>query len=483
MDKSGFYKKIQEEEVQDFQVMHKLFLVFALVYPLFGVLDYFFYSQHLSEFLLLRFIYVPVPIGCYLLSKRITDSKMLEILSLFHATIAASIITYMAIVTEDGINSAYYAGLNLVGISALLMFSFSWKMFFVTAASIYLPYLIYAGFASSDKGDFRYFLAHAFFIVSTFIIAICMNALKQILKSKVLNSRMALEEELFSREQIIKQKTEEATKLHQLSAQFSPQVVKAIREGQISIDESVQRGKICAIFIDIVRSTDKVTKLPEPAIQLCLARFLDTCLTTFLKYDLTIDKFHGDGLLAFSNMPIQREDFIERTCRAALEALEGIKADREFYLMNWESELQVRVGIAVGFANVGFYGNQKYFKTFTAIGAPLPYASRLTSVAEPNQILVDAEIADVLHQLGYVLKNHGQKVLKGFEDEKNPVFELIGSPHVIVSGEEVKTCPTHSNSVLFLDTNKEGHFVFRCRECEYEESQVLVPESKYSKVS
>ncbi|AGH96266.1 adenylate/guanylate cyclase domain-containing protein [Pseudobdellovibrio exovorus] len=483
MDRSEFDKKIQAEEVHDFQVMHKLFLVFALVYPLFGILDFIFYPEHLKEFLILRFVYIPIPVGCYLLSRKIQNNKALEFLSFFHATIAAAIITYMSIATKDGINSAYYAGLNLVGISALLMFSFSWKMFFVTSASVYLPYLLYSSYKAGQQNDFRYFFAHAFFITSTFVIAICMNSLKQLLKKKVLSSRLALEEELFSREQIIKQKTEEATKLHQLSAQFSPQVVKAIREGQISIDESVQRVKICAIFIDIVRSTDKVTKLPEQNIQLCLARFLDTCLTIFLKYDLTIDKFHGDGLLAFSNMPISREDFIERTCMAALEAVDGIKADREFYMKHWMSELQVRVGISVGYANVGFYGNRKYFKTFTAIGTPLPYASRLTSIAEPNQILVNQEIAENLNQLGYVLKSQGQKQLKGFEEDKNPVFELISAPHMLTHREEAKTCPDHPHSVLFLDTNNDGHFVFKCRECDYEESQVGFSDRKISKAS
>ncbi len=345
-------------------------------------------------------------------------------------------------------------------------------MFFLTAATIYLPYLIYSLYDSLQKNDLKYFAAHSFFIFCTFVIAICMNLLKQVLKRKVVASRLALENELHSREQIIKQKTEEATKLHQLSAQFSPQVVKAIKDGQISIDESVTRANICAVFIDIVRSTDKVTKLHETAIQLCLARFLDSCLTTFLKYDLTIDKFHGDGILAFSNMPIQREDFIERTCLAALEATHAIINDKEFYMKHWQSELQVRVGISVGHANVGFYGNKKYFKTFTAIGTPLPYASRLTSIAEANQILVDATIAERLSQFGFITKNCGVKVLKGFEDMQSHVFELISAPHAITQGENTKSCPHHTNSVLYLDTNDKGHFIFKCRECEYEEDGV-----------
>lgn len=474
---------IAEEELHDFKVMHKLFLVFSLVYPLFGVLDYCFYPEKFSLFFSLRLLYVPVPIVCFVLSKKFNSSRALEYLSWFHATFAAAIITFMVMQTKEESHSVYYAGLNLVGISALLMFTFSWEMFFITAASIYLPYLVYSFAEAVTSHDYKFFTAHLFFIVSTFVIAICMNFLKQFLKAKVLDSRLALEEELFSREQIIIKKTDEATKLHQLSAQFSPQVVKAIREGNISIDESVHRAKICAIFIDIVNSTDKVNKLHESEMGACLARFLDTCLTIFLKYDLTIDKFHGDGLLAFSNMPIQREDYIERTCTAALEALEAIKADREFYVTYWKSELQVRIGIASGYANVGFYGNKKYFKTFTAIGTPLPYASRLTSVAEPNQILVNQEIADLVQSYGFSVQSRGQKTLKGFSTEQSYVFELLSSPQVVAAGGETKTCPHHVNSVLFLDTNKQGHFVFKCRECDYEETQGDLENSVFKKAS
>ena len=248
--------------------------------------------------------------------------------------------------------------------------------------------------------------------------------------------------------------------------------MKAIKDGQISIEEGVQRAKICAVFIDIVRSTDKVTTLNEFDVQLCLAKFLDSCLTTFLKYDLTIDKFHGDGILAFSNMPIPREDYMERTCKAALEAVSSIKNDKDFYMIHWKSELEVRVGISVGYANVGFYGNKKYFKTFTAIGTPLPYASRLTSVAQPGQILIDSEIASHLEKFGFVMKNCGTKSLKGFEHNINNIFELISSPYTVLHGDNVKTCPNHSNSVLYLDTNLDGHFVFKCRECDYEESEI-----------
>ncbi len=436
------------------------------LFLVFWVADILFFPEMKWQFLILRLLIIPICLTTLHLAKKISNYTQAQALAAAFAIATATIINIMIFQIEDS-STPYYAGLNLVATAALSFIPLSRKFLALTILGIYGPYIgiimYYVNFTQNSKA----IILNAFFITGAIIICTLMRFFNSKLRLSDIDSQNKLAEELHSREIIIKQKTLEATKLHQLSTQFSPQVVKAIKDGQISIEEGVQRAKICAIFIDIVKSTDKVTKLHENEIEQSLARFLDSCLTIFLKYDLTIDKFHGDGILAFSNMPISREDYIERTCTAALEAVEAIKNDKEFYIKHWKSELEVRVGISAGLANVGFYGNKKYFKTFIAIGTPLPYASRLTSVAEPGQILIDSEMAAHLGKFGFVLRNAGHKLLKGFEDNKNSVFELVSPPNHLLSGNIAKTCPQHINSVLYLDTNQDGHFVLRCRECDY----------------
>lgn len=469
LDYTAKYNKKKFSESENFL---KLFLFAGpLTYLGFAVADFIKYPDNKLEFFLVRLGFCVLVWGSYFFNKKNKSFTKNQTLKYMWSVYASLGITYMLYRT-DGPSSSYYSGINLVALFSLIFGTFNYRFFFATMLSIYLPYYLLCYYQFASFTDSKEFLIYSVFNIGTILGIVLTKTSRERDFSDILNAELALEKELHSREQIIIQKTNEATKLHQLSAQFSPQVVKAIKDGQISIDEGVQRAKICAIFIDIVRSTDKVTKLHERDIEICLARFLDSCLTTFLKYDLTIDKFHGDGLLAFSNMPIPREDYMERTCMAALEAVSAIKNDKEFYLKHWQGELEVRVGISVGHANVGFYGNKKYFKTFTAIGTPLPYASRLTSVAEPGQILIDSEMADHLEKFGFVMKNCGHKILKGFEDNKNYIFELVSSPNTVLKGENTKTCPQHPNTVLYLDTNIEGHYVFKCRECGYEESQI-----------
>lgn len=474
VEQSTFDRSLLElREKQVAEEMHAIMSVTThyMAIPLFlafWIADLLYAPQYKWEFLGLRLLIIPLSLTVKKLVLNSQNFNRLQITVSAYAFSLALLINLM-IFRVDQPGSIYYAGLNLVSVGCLSFIPYTTVYYIATAVSIYLPYYAYVLIKVRQTEDIKTILINSFFVVATLVICYVIRFFQERIRASELRSKVELQNEITSRNKIIEQKTEEATKLNQLSSQFSPQVVKAIRDGKINLDEGVHRSPICAVFIDIVRSTEKVTTLQEDKVQLVLARFLDSVLTIFLKYDLTIDKFQGDGVLAFANDPVRREDYIQRTCLAALEAKQAIESDQEFYKEHWQSKMQVRVGIADGFANVGFYGGKKYFRSFTAIGVPLPYASRLTSLAEPDQILVNYEIGRILESQNYVLKNLGVKTLKGFESDSKPVFQLLDGPQSSLGLKESKTCPTHVNSVLYLDTNENGLFVFKCRECDFQD--------------
>lgn len=347
----------------------------------------------------------------------------------------------------------FYAGLNLVALGGLSFIPFSMRFFLGTALAIYLPYYLVVLFRLQDTVTLRSILLNSFFIAGSITICFLIRFFHEQLRLRELNSRLALKAEVSNRDNIIRSKTEEAVRLNTLSTQFSPQVVQAIRDN---------RTQICAIFVDIVGSTERVVHLDQAKVDLVLGRFMDTVVTIFLKYDITIDKFQGDGILAFANDPIKYGDYIQRTCLAALEVRTALAQDHEFYFMNWKKEMQIRIGVSAGYANVGFYGNKKFFRSYTAIGAPLPFASRLTNLAEPNQILVDSDIAQHLLRDAFEIRNIGERIIKGFEGHQHYVFELLHAPANKMDT-NTKHCPHCADSVLFLDTNLQGLFVMKCR--------------------
>ena len=269
-------------------------------------------------------------------------------------------------------------------------------------------------------------------------------------------------------------------RLNTLSAQFSPQIVESIRSGKLRLEAGGHRAQICAIFIDIVNSTERVTRIDTDNVDKVLSRFLDETIKTLLKYDVTVDKFLGDGVLAFCNAPLRRPDYVSRVVSAALEIRNNIEQSQTYFEPLWEAPLQVRMGIAMGYVNAGFYGSQKHFRSYTAIGPAMNLASRLCSSADPGQIVVDQEVNEVI-KTEFETKFIGKKSLKGFESESVHAYHVLSSTSVeknALAG--LNDCPK-CNGMLTFETNYKGQFILSCRSCDEEMRPADVESAKIAK--
>ena len=320
--------------------------------------------------------------------------------------------------------SGYYSGLNLIALGSLSFIPFTYLFLTIAAVGIYLPFYLISFYQLDTQSDFKALAINSFFILGTLTICGVIQYFNESLRRKELSAQISLNKEIAIRGQIIEVKTKEATELKQLSAQFSPQVVAAIQKGEITLNQNLNNQKICVVFLDIVNSTERVVKRSADDVQTVIEFFLRTTIASFLKYDLTIDKFQGDGMLAFSNSPIEHHDFIERVGAAVIEVFKVVESEQNSLKDYWGGPLELRAGLAVGLASVGFFGDKKNFNTFTAIDRPLPLASRLSSVANPNQILVDSECAKALTDANFRVSSKGLIELKGFSQESLEVFEL-----------------------------------------------------------
>ena len=462
-DTSDSTKLFEEDRFEEAKLIHKIFVLFAAFYLCFSVVDYLYAPDRIIEFLFLRTLYCVVPLTIFFIIDKVKNFRQSEYLAALHAMVAAGVITYMIYVTS-GIESPYYAGLNLVAIAALCFFAFSRLFFWITAALIFLPYFLCAWLLDDISRNKTGFVMNSFFIAGTVMSSALIHHFKDFYRSKNVQAKLKLYQEIEQRNEIIEQRASEAISLSSLHAQFSPQIVESIKKGKINIDTGGQRVQICSIFIDIVNSTEKVTRLDKDKVDKVLSRFLDDSILILLKYDITIDKFLGDGLLGFCNAPLRRADYVSRVLNAALEIREKLESDREFFERNWKSKLEIRCGIAKGYANVGFYGSKKYFKSYTAIGAVVNLASRLCAAADPDQIIIDFDVFEDIQdefETGFL----GKKTLKGFEGEIIHIYEVLSRRDRKSLSTDVSECPK-CGSLLILDTNAEGHFTFTCRNCD-----------------
>ncbi len=435
------------------------------LYFLFWVCDLIYVPELKWEFLALRSTVIPACLIVQWGAKRVHAYHQSQWLALFFIVCLAGVINTMVFMIDSPL-TPYYAGLNLVAIGSLTFIPWERRFFLLGFGAIFAPYFI-GQFIRIDNGaDLKGLLVHAFFIFSTGLIAFIIRMFNEKLRIKEYRSRVMLSEEIGNRDSIIIEKTDEAVRLNALSRQFSPQVVDAIKSGQIKISNTIRRVEVCSVFIDIVSSTEAVVELEKEKVHNVVSTFMDDTIKILLKYDITIDKFLGDGVLAFANDPVSHVDFAERVVLAALEVQQKVAMRSEFYEQNWRKPLQIRCGIAIGQANVGFYGNQKYFQTYTAIGPVINLASRLCSAAQPDQILVSKELAEHLHHDDFNLIPVEDLFLKGFK--KMSAFELRSVRQNLELADHETECPSCNQGIMAIDLNEDGLYILKCNKCGFE---------------
>jgi class 3 adenylate cyclase len=155
-----------------------------------------------------------------------------------------------------------------------------------------------------------------------------------------------------------------------------------------------------------------------------LREYHATLGTLINKFEGTIERFAGDGLLVLFNDPLPCANPSLRAVQMAIEMRREIAVLAE----KWRTqghELGFGIGIAHGFATMGCIGFEGRFQ-YSATGTVANLASRLCDEARNGQILVDAKVhATIESQVQ--LESVGELELKGF---RRPVkaFNVCGSP-------------------------------------------------------
>jgi adenylate cyclase len=158
-----------------------------------------------------------------------------------------------------------------------------------------------------------------------------------------------------------------------------------------------QRVVQSAMFCDLENFTSISEKLdPELLVQL-LGAYLGAVADVVRDLNGYLDKFLGDGAVAFWGPPVE-SDHALAACRAALRIVE---LPRQFETQCRQlgiPPLRVRVGCATGEALVGIVGSETGKKDYTAMGDVMNLASRLEGVNKlyGTQILVNGTMAKLV---------------------------------------------------------------------------------------
>ncbi len=184
----------------------------------------------------------------------------------------------------------------------------------------------------------------------------------------------------------VKDQVDKLKRYDELRRYFSPKLSEKILAAGNSISSTPQRKMMTVVFLDI-RNFSSFTETLEPEE---LFQLLDTYLSEMTrivhKYDGTLNKIIGDGMLVFFGDPIPMEDHARRAVMMAVDMQEKVSELRKEW-QQYGHELGIGVGINTGYMTVGNIGSEIH-KDYTVIGHPVNVAARLESFAKAGEILI-----------------------------------------------------------------------------------------------
>jgi len=172
-----------------------------------------------------------------------------------------------------------------------------------------------------------------------------------------------------------------------------------------------ERKLVTVLFADVANYTAMSEKLdPEEVHQI-----IDGCFQILMdevhRYEGTVDKFTGDGVMALFGAPLAHEDHAQRACYAALAIQKALETYGQKVEKDCQIPFRVRIGLNSGPVMVGIVGSDLKMD-YTALGDTVNLASRMQSMADPGTILVSGE-THRLAQDFFRFHHLGKKVVRG----------------------------------------------------------------------
>ena len=213
-------------------------------------------------------------------------------------------------------------------------------------------------------------------------------------------------------EQRVEQQLTELERVGRLRRFLSPQLAELIVSPEDERILESHRSEIAVVFCDL-RGFTAFSEIGEPEeVMGVLQEYHSTMGTLIFRFEGTLERFTGDGLMVFFNDPLPCPDPAARAVRMSLEMRKRV-GDLSEKWRKRDYQLGFGVGIAQGYATLGKIGFEGRFD-YAAIGTVTNLASRLCDKAQAGQVLISQRVYSAVEELVDV-EPVGALALKGLQ--------------------------------------------------------------------
>ncbi|NUQ77541.1 MAG: GAF domain-containing protein [Polyangiaceae bacterium] len=240
-----------------------------------------------------------------------------------------------------------------------------------------------------------------------------------------------------------KQIEQEIVNRERFSRLLSPNIAQRVLSGELEVTKGGALVPECTVFNSDIRGFTRMSEGAQPELIVeMLNEYFEQMVEVLFKYEGTLDKFMGDGIMALWGALVSHPDDAVRSVQCALEMGEVLGKFNRRRLERERKPLAVGIGIHSGPVVAGYIGSSKAL-SYTVIGDVANTSARLCSIALAGQIVISES---TLSKLGsrFEIEELAAARVKGKEKPIRVYNVLRERPLVSVPAQVFMSEPTAS---------------------------------------
>jgi len=169
------------------------------------------------------------------------------------------------------------------------------------------------------------------------------------------------------------------TSLKSFSSFVPLDVVRQLIKSGIPLTLGVEPRFLTVFFSDLENFSSHSETLAPDDLLVQISTYLEEVSSAISQEGGTVDKFIGDGVMAFWNAPVERPDHVLRACAAALRAARRMERVNDAWETEGRPRIHIRIGLNCANVLVGNVGSSNRL-SYTALGDGVNVAARLEGI-------------------------------------------------------------------------------------------------------
>jgi class 3 adenylate cyclase/ABC-type nitrate/sulfonate/bicarbonate transport system substrate-binding protein len=246
------------------------------------------------------------------------------------------------------------------------------------------------------------------------------------------------------------------TSLKSFSSFVPLDVVRQLVKSGIPLTLGVEPRFITVFFSDLENFSSHSETLAPDDLLVQISTYLEEVSGAITEEGGTVDKFIGDGVMAFWNAPVQRPDHVLRACAGALRAARRMERVNDAWEGEGRPRIRIRIGLNCATVLVGNVGSSTRL-SYTALGDGVNVAARLEGINQlfGTTICISDSIYD--HVKADILARPLKRVQVKGRKTKFMIYQLLAlragdDPELSVRDRDEQLCALTWQASEHIDT-------------------------------